>query len=411
MGTNKMQETMHADASKKLISVNQSTDWFSVIVLTLAAIMFVTAELLPVGILPEIGRSFQQPIGKVGLIVTAYAWTVGASAVLITMWCGAIERRTLLLFMIALFAVANLLVAFSPTLLILFIARIIGAFSHGVFWSIVGPLCIRLSGPSSKARATAIVFGGIAIATVVAVPAGTVLAHWLGWRFAFGAIAVVSLFITIAVIFRFPKLHSESKFELSQLFQLIRYPLLRRIFTATVLALTGHFCAFTYISLLLEKGIGIESGHLAFYLFLFGGAGLFASIFAGKLADHHLRRTCQSTMAIMAMVIIFLACLPLGTSIMAALLVIIWGAGICILTITLQSLVLILPVHLTDMASAIYVSMFNIGIGSGAFLGGLLADHFLLSTVAWVGGAILLLAAVIVGLPIKAAQDIQSENL
>ncbi len=393
------------------LSANQGTDWFSILALMVAAIVFVTAELLPVGILPEISASFQQPIGEVGLMVTAYAWTVGLSAVLITALLAPMERRTLLLFITLLFAAANLLVACSPSLTILFIARIIGAFSHGVFWSTVGPLCVRLSGQSSKARATSIVFGGIAVATIVAVPAGTLLAQWLGWRLAFVAIALASFLIAATVALRFPRLPSESRGYLYQLPQLIRNPLLQRICFATVLALTGHFCAFTYISVLLEKGIGISSSHLAFYLFLFGGAGVLGSVLAGKLADHHLRHACQLIMAIMAVVIMLFAFLPIGTNILAGLLVIVWGAGICILTITLQSLILILPSHLTDAASAIYVSMFNIGIGSGALLGGLLTDHISTQSVAWVGSAILLVAAIIVGWPIKKNQTQTAANL
>ncbi len=382
------------------------TDWFSVIVLTVAAIVFVTAELLPVGIIPEISMSFNESIGKVGLMVTGYAWTVAASAVLITAWLAPLERRALLLIITLLFAAANLLVACSASLYWLFFARIIGAFSHGVFWSSVGPLCVRLSNSSSKARITAFVFGGIAIATVIAVPAGTLLAQWLGWRYAFGSIALTSFMIAAAVALRFPVLRSESRSNLHQLPVLLRHPLIRRLCPATALALTGHFCAFTYISPLLEKNIGIAYDHLAVYLFLFGAAGVAGNVLAGMLKDHQLRRAAQGIMAAMATVIILCACIPMYSYLIAALLMIVWGAGICLLTVALQSLILTLPSGLTDAASAMYVTMFNTGIGGGALLGGLLVDHMPTSSVAWTGGAVLLLAAIVIGLPIKSYQPV-----
>lgn len=385
-----------------------STDWFSIIILTIAAITFVTAELLPVGILPEISLCFHQPIGKVGLMVTGYAWTVAASAVLITAWLAPLERRILLLFITSLFAAANVLVACSPSLSFLFFARILGAFSHGVFWSIVGPLCVRLSGHSSKARATSIVFGGIAVATVLAVPAGTLLAQWFGWRMAFVGIACISFLLTVAIVIRFPCLPSTSHSCLNQLSQLVRHPMLHRLCPATALALTGHFCAFTYIGPLLEKSVGIAYSQLAFYLFLFGMAGVIGNLIAGKLPDHQLQRACQWVMAVMAIVIVSCACIPKESHVFAALFIIVWGASICFLTVALQSLILTLPSAMTDAASAIHVSMFNTGIGTGALLGGLIVDHLPVQMVAWVGGACLLATAVMMGWPIRQNKLINS---
>ena len=68
------------------------TDWFLLLVLMVAAIVFVMAELLPVGILPEISASLHESIGRAGLMVTGYAWAVVFSAVLITNWLAPVER-------------------------------------------------------------------------------------------------------------------------------------------------------------------------------------------------------------------------------------------------------------------------------------------------------------------------------
>jgi len=89
------------------VDENITTDWFSIILLTLAAVVFVTAELLPVGILTNISVSLHEPIGYVGLMVTGYALTVALSAVIITSLLAPMERRKLLLFIIILFAVAG----------------------------------------------------------------------------------------------------------------------------------------------------------------------------------------------------------------------------------------------------------------------------------------------------------------
>ncbi len=375
--------------------------WFSILVLMTIAIVFVTAEIIPVGMLNEISLSFHQPVGRVGLIVTGYAWAVAISAVVITSWLSAQERRKLLLIVTFLFSFANLLVALAPSLTFLFIARVIGAFSHGVFWSIVGPLCVRLAGKTSKARATAVVFGGIAIATVVMVPIGTLLSQLLSWRFVFASISGLSFLLALALAWGFKKMPGKAHDYLRQLPLLLQYPLLRRLFPATALALMGHFCAFTYIAVLLERDIGIDHSYLALYLFLFGIAGVVGNILVSYIKDSKLNATCFWVILCMALVIILCVRLPLYSFYTAAMLVSIWGASICILTVTLQSLILTVPEKIVDAASTVHVSMFNAGIGSGALIGGLIVDYFPLNAVAWVGGVALLISAGIVAWPNK----------
>ena len=386
--------------------LKQKNHWLALFVLMLAAIIFVTAELVPVGILPEISTSLHQSIGTIGLIVTGYAWTVMLSAALITTYFSPWERRKLLLLIMVVFAIANLIVADTTSLPLLFLGRILGAFSHGVFWATVGSLCVKLTDNASKSRATAIVFGGIAIATVFAVPVGTLMAQYLGWRTVFVAISVASVLVAICMYFSFPKIHSQGNRQLQHLPELLHHPLLRRLFPATALALTGHFCAFTYISVLLEKIIKIPHSYLAFYLFLFGVAGIIGNVVAGMLEDKHLLLTSKLAMLGLAVSIIVCVCLPNNALIATAIFIAIWGAGICILTVSLQSLILTMPASIVNAASAIHVSMFNAGIGTGAFLGGIIVDQLPLWIVAVTGSVALLAAAIILSLPFKAgAQD------
>ncbi len=366
------------------------------VILTMGSIVFVTAEILPVGILSEISNSFSAPIGKVGLMVTGYAWAVAISAVFITRLLSNMDRRNLLLIITLLFFLANLFVAITPSLNGLYIARIVAAFSHGVFWSIIGPLCVRLSVSTNKAKATGLVFGGIAIASVIAVPLGVLLTQWVGWRMAFLALAIVSLAIAIAVWLFFPRLPSENRTSLKQIGQLLFHPFLQRLYPATILALTGHFCAFTYIAFILEKMIQIPHQSLAFYLFLFGISGFIANLIVGIIPDQYLRMTSQWDMWIMAIVIVLCTLIPKSSFWMAAIVMVIWGAGIAVLTVTLQSLILTLPTHLMDIASAVHVSCFNIGIGSGALIGGIIADSYgSAQFISWASGTVLIIAGFI----------------
>ena len=183
--------------------------------------------------------------------------------------------------------------------------------------------------------------------------------------------------------------------------ELLCHPLLQRLFPATALALTGHFCAFTYISVLLEKIIKIPHSYLAFYLFLFGAAGIIGNVAVGMLKDKHLLLTSKLTILGLAVSITVCMCLPNNALITPAIFIAIWSAGICILTVSLQSLILTMPTRIVDAASAIHVSMFNAGIGAGAFLGGIIVDQLPLWMVACAGSVALLASAIILSLPFK----------
>lgn len=385
------------------LAEHRMSRWLAVALLSLAALVFVTAELIPVGILHEIGQTFHEPVGRVGLMVTGYAWTVALSAVFVTGLLTRLERRALLLTIMTAFALGNLLVAVAPSLPLLFAGRVLGAFSHGVFWSIAGPLAVRLVSGAAKARATAVVFGGIAVATVIAVPAGTFLAQAIGWRFTFAAIALVSLAIAGLALVFFPILPSEGGNRFGMLPVLLRRPLLRRTLPATALALTGHFCAFTYVGPLLEQEVGIRHSSLGFYLIVFGLAGAVGNGVVGLVSDRFLRPATAAAMAAMALTIAACAGLASGRPLLAMGLVAIWGGGICLLTVTLQSLVLRLAPDAGDTASSMHVAMFNTGIGSGALLGGLLIDRATPAVPAWAGSAALAAAMLIVAWPVGRA--------
>lgn len=382
-----------------------TADWVSVGLLAVAALVFVTAELLPVGILREIGDSFGQSVGLVGLMVTGYGWTVALSAILVTSWLAPMERKRLLLFLLSVFALSNLLVAVAPSLPMLLAARVLGALSHGVFWSTVGSLAVRLAQHGGKARATSLVFGGIAIATVAAVPAGTYLAQHLGWRPTFLTLATMSQTLVVLMALRLPRLVSQSGQRRPSLRALRGHSALLRTFPATALALTGHFCAFTYIGPILENIAAVPHVALPFYLLVFGVAGIAGNALASRVSDQRLHQCICVTLAAMAAAVIGTLLLKPGADILALALVLVWGAGICLLTVSLQSRVLSLaPTTAVDTASSIHVAMFNTGIGSGAMLGGLLIDRLPASAAAVLGGLALLLSLGVIAWPASQAQ-------
>jgi predicted MFS family arabinose efflux permease len=147
----------------------------------------VVAEVLPVGMLPHIAAGLGVQEGTAGLAVAVPAIVAAASALVISATAGRIDRRHLLLAVAAVFVASNVIAAIAPDFGMLIIARALLGVSIGGFWSQAGGFAARITHERFTGRATALIFGGIAVGTVVWVPVSEFLTTEMSWRGVFGS--------------------------------------------------------------------------------------------------------------------------------------------------------------------------------------------------------------------------------
>jgi DHA1 family inner membrane transport protein len=171
--------------------------------LTAATFLYVTTEMLPVGLLAPIGADLGVSEARVGLLVTAYALVVVVASIPLTYLTRAVPRRVLLGTLLAGYVVSSLGSALAGSYGALMATRVVTALGQAVFWSVVVPIAAGLFPAEVRGRALAVLFGGVSVATVVGVPAGTWVGQHLGWRWSFavlaaaGAVALVALAATL----------------------------------------------------------------------------------------------------------------------------------------------------------------------------------------------------------------------
>src|SRR5688572_960315 len=98
-----------------------------------------------------------------------------AAPVMATLTAG-VERRRLLVTALAAFTAANLFAALAPNYVWLALARVLAAVSAAAFTPAAGGVAAATADPAQRGRALATVTGGLSVAIVVGVPAGT----WIG---------------------------------------------------------------------------------------------------------------------------------------------------------------------------------------------------------------------------------------
>src|SRR3978361_1721362 len=104
----------------------------AIAVLAVSAFVYVTAETLPVGLLPQISQGLSVSEARVGLLLTTYAAIAAVTTIPLTALTMGIPRRRLMAALVAVFAVSQLAAGLAPTFEILTVSRLFCALAHGV---------------------------------------------------------------------------------------------------------------------------------------------------------------------------------------------------------------------------------------------------------------------------------------
>ncbi|EBY9881863.1 sugar transporter [Salmonella enterica subsp. enterica serovar Typhimurium] len=364
--------------------VSRKVAWLRVVTLAIAAFIFNTTEFVPVGLLSDIAESFHMQTAQVGIMLTIYTWVVAVMSLPFMLLTSQMERRKLLIYLFVLFIASHVLSFLAWNFTVLVISRIGIAFAHAIFWSITASLAIRLAPAGKRAQALSLIATGTALAMVLGLPIGRVVGQYFGWRTTFFAIGMGALITLLCLIKLLPKLPSEHSGSLKSLPLLFRRPALMSLYVLTVVVVTAHYTAYSYIEPFVQNVAGLSANFATVLLLILGGAGIIGSLVFGKLGNRH--ASSLVSIAIALLVVCLLLLLPAAESeAHLAILSIFWGIAIMVIGLGMQVKVLALAPDATDVAMALFSGIFNIGIGAGALVGNQVSLHWSMSAIGYIG--------------------------
>ena len=371
----------------------------ALLALAISAFGIGTTEFVIVGLLSTVAQDLQVTITLAGLLVSGYAMGVAVGAPVITALTSRIPRKTLLILLMVVFVIGNSVAALSSSFSLLLIARFFTAFSHGVFFSIGSTIAADLVPENKRASAIATMFTGLTVATVTGVPLGTFIGQMFGWRATFWGVAILGLIALISTAILVPNnLKNAKPASLADQVKIITNPRLLLVFAITALGYGGTFVAFTFLGPILEEITGYKASAVSVILLVYGIAIAIGNTFGGKAADKNPVKALFWMFVIQAVILVILSfTAPFKvagtvTIVLMGLLAFMNVPGLQLFVVQLAEKYVPTAV---DVASAINIAAFNLGIAIGAFVGGMIVDKMGLIHTPWIGGAMVLAAAIL----------------
>jgi predicted MFS family arabinose efflux permease len=369
--------------------------WGAVVSMMLGVFALVTAEFLPASLLSPMAADLGVTRGAAGQAVTATAAMALVTSLLVVPVTRRIDRRRVLLGFSMLMIVSNLLVSIAPNLPILLAARLLLGAALGGFWAMAAAVVMKLVPEPLVPRAFSILFSGVSAATILAAPVGSYLGEILGWRDVLLIAAGVGVLALIVQYATLPALAPSGSLGFGTLVKVVRRPGVGLGIAAVALVFTGHFMLFTYVRPYIETvtnaGISAVSG----LLLGFGVANFLGTNLGGLMVERSMRLTLVLTALVMGAVGLLLATLN-GAVAADAALVTLWGLAFGAVPVAWSTWLTLAVPDEAETGGGLMVAAIQLAIATGAALGGLVFDASGARGVFAIGGAVLILATLMI---------------
>ncbi len=342
-----------------------------VYVLALGTFLMLTTEFVVAGILPEIASDLKISVTQAGMLITVFAIGMIVGAPLMTMLTLNLSKRVTLVLALGVFVAGHVIVALSSAVAALLIARFVTAIATGAFWAVAAVVASRAAGPDSGARAIGVIGAGGALATVLGVPLGAVVAHLIGWRGTFWSLAIAAAIAMVFVARLVPSgaasAHpvSSMRAELSGL----RSGRLWLTLLACATTTAGVLAVYSFISPILTEHAGVAAEFVPLVLTGFGVGSFIGTLLGGRFGDAHPSLITILTPAITALILLgvgLISAMPAVTVVLVVLLGLFGlSANGVLIHLSVQA-----AGRAATLASALCVSAFNAGTAVGSAIAG-----------------------------------------
>ena len=371
------------------------SSWLAVSSVAIGSFAFVATEYMPVGLLPQIAADLHVTPGTAGLMVTTPGVIAAISAPTLLLAAGRINRRLILLLLASLLLASNLIAALAPSFALMLVGRAFLGMSLGGFWTVALGASGQLVREPHAARASAIIFMGITLATVIGVPLGTLIAELTTWRMSFFATAGLAAFALGAQALLLPAIPPKVAMKMNDFGAMLSRSNVRRSLLLVGLQVGAHFAAYTYIAPFLERNASLPASWITAILLGFGIVGFVANFAVSAIVTRHLK---ASLFGLGGLIMLAVFALPLlqGSKVGVVSAVMVWGIAYGAIPLCLSVWMQLTSPDHPEAGSSLFVSTVQVAIALGSLGGGAVVDHIGIAAAMEAGGLLALLSLVVI---------------
>lgn len=364
----------------------------AVYLLGLTIFSLTTSEFMVAGMMPSLIQALGVSATQVGELISLYAtgMVIGGPLLTVALLKLRVPNKQALLLLLGFYAIAQSVAALAATYEVMAIARIATGVAGSACFGVSLAICAEIVTVASRGRAAAIVIGGLMLATVLGVPIATVIDQYWGWRASFWLVVALTLLCALVILFRVPRAMPGAAVSLDAELAAFRSRHLWAAYATSALIIGATFAAFSYFTPLLIQVSGFAPSSIPWLLGLYGVANVVGNKVVGRYADTHTFPLMVGGLIILAVTLALFALLAEYQAVSMFALVVIGLVGVPMNPAMIARVMK--AAHPGALVNTVHTSVINIGLGVGAWVGGLgIAAGYGLRSPLWVAVALAVL--------------------
>lgn len=343
--------------------------WFIFGLMASVTFIGILSELVPSGILPQMTQGLGIEETQVGFLVGIYALASAIFAIPLISMTLAINRKNLLLVLLAGFALSNIVVGLTSSYYLIVAMRILGGICAGIMWPMIAAYGAALVTDDLQGRAITIIMAGNTFGVSLGLPFMTYIGTHLGWRTEFILLGALGAVIALLAAKFLPAVPGEKLTQSNSPMAMLKIPQVWMVLVLTFLSVVAHYSTYTYITLLVET-LRFQGG-ISLALLIFGIGSVISVILSARIIDAHLQGLIVA-MLVAGAVAMMLFVVFGGANGWSHIAFLLWGLAFGPLVTMWQTAVSKQVTEAKAVATSVQSSVFNFSIMIATWVAGLI---------------------------------------
>lgn len=325
-----------------------------------------------IGVISPLSRDLGlDPVGA-SWVMSAYAIAYAFGAPLLTSATGRLDRRTVLVAGMALFSLGLVASALATNATLLYAGRIVTALGSGLYSPTAASVAIAAMPPERRGQALAIIYGGLTLAQVLGLPAGSYLGYRLGWAPVFGMVGAVAAAMAVALALKVPRAIPVAPARLADLVSTLATPRLAFAVLLTASIMSAAWIPYTFLAPIIEEKTGGGPQLVALLLVVYGLGSVAGNALGGHLTDRIGANRALIVATILPVpMMAAVTLLPWGTPWLGGLLLFGWACFGWSMSVPQQARLVALDPDRTQVLLSLSAACIYVGASLGATIAGL----------------------------------------